>query len=419
MYKAFKLAIKSLFVNPVRTGLTTLGIIIGIATVVLVLSAGEGFKSFINQQIEIYGSNIISVVTRVPPTTRAREGGAVAQATQADQSRALGMAITTLKTRDVEDVKRLPNIVNAYGLTYGQKTVSYKGTIKNPIIVGASEERFEIDKGELVSGRFYTEAENRGAEQVVILGYGIAEDLFETENPIGKMVRVGELNFIVIGVYERKGGFSGEDDQIFMPLNTLHKKLLGIDYLVGIIAQFRDENLVGATAEDMRIVIRNNHNIDDPVKDDFLVMTMDEGMEIFDSILAGVTFLLIAIATISLLVGGVGIMNIMYVVVTERISEIGLKKSLGAKNSDILKEFLIEAVLMTIVGGVIGILVGAFLAYLVAFAASYSGLAWSFVVPVSGIVIGFSVAGGIGLIFGVFPARRAAKLDPVEAMRYE
>ncbi len=419
MYKAFKLAIKSLLINPVRTGLTTLGIIIGIATVILVLSAGAGFKSFINQQIDIYGSNVIFVATRVPPTTRAREGGKASQATQADRSRALGIAITTLKMRDVEDVKKLSNVVNAYGLAYGQKTVSFKGIIKNPLIVGASPEKFDIDKGELASGRFYTEVENRGAEQVAILGNSIAEDLFGNEDPIGKMVRLGELNFVVIGVYDKKGGFGGDDDQIFIPLNTLHKKLSGTDYLVAIVAQFKNKNLSGVTAEDITITIRSNHGIKDSAKDDFIVMTTDESMGIFNSILSGITFLLIAIAAISLLVGGVGIMNIMYVVVTERISEIGLKKSLGAKNSDILKEFLIEAVLLTLVGGIVGISLGAALAYLVAFVASYSGLAWDFVVPISGIVVGLLVAGGIGLIFGVFPARRASKLDPIEAMRHE
>lgn len=418
MFIAFRQAIKALFTNPARTGLTTLGIVIGVATVILVLSAGAGFRGLINKQIDEFGTNTVIIETRVPPTTKDRNSAAATS----DLSRAMSaVPITTLKMRDADEIRRLPNIVNIYGAVFGQKVVSYKDVVKNTIIFGSSPERFEIDKGTLQSGRFFTDQENTAASQVAVLGNTLANDLFGQEDPVGKTIRVGDLNFQIIGVYNKRGGFGGsnDDEDVFVPLNTAQKKMLGIDYLVYMIAQMKDPNLGDATAEDIRTVVRRNHNITDPAKEDFQVTTMAQGMEIFNTIFNGITFLLIAIAAISLVVGGVGIMNIMYVVVTERTAEIGLKKALGAKPSDILKEFLIESILVTVLGGVVGILAGAFLGWVVALIASASGLSWTFSVPVSAILLGVGVSGGIGISFGVLPARSASKLDPVEAMRYE
>lgn len=416
----FTQALRGLTTNPARTMLTTLGIIIGIATVILVLSAGAGFKSYINSQLEAYGANTVFVETRVPPTTKARSSGNVGAAS-ADIGRATSVAITTLKNRDIESILRTPNVSGAYGAVIGQKTASYQDVSKNAPIFGAGAARFDIDKGVLAAGRPYTVQEDAGAAQVAILGSSLAVDLFGNANPVGKLIRVGDLNFQVIGVYEPRGGlaFSGEDEQVYIPLNTAQKKLLGIDYLLMVVVQLRDQNLAEATAADITQAVRQNHGITDPGKDDFLVMTQAQGLETFNTILSGVTFLLIAIAAISLLVGGVGIMNIMYVVVTERISEIGLKKALGAKNRDILGEFLIESVLLTVVGGAAGILLGSGMAWLVAAVAKSFNFAWSFIVPLSGIILGLGVAGSIGLIFGAFPAHRASKLDPIEALRSE
>ncbi|KKW29903.1 MAG: Macrolide efflux ABC transporter, permease/ATP-binding protein, partial [Parcubacteria group bacterium GW2011_GWA2_52_8] len=292
---------------------------------------------------------------------------------------------------------------------------------KTAFVMGADTARFRIDQGVLAAGRPYTEQEDRGAAQVVILGSSLASDLFEDGDPVGKTVRVGSYNFEVIGVYEPRGGLAlnGEDDQAVVPLRTAQKKLMGIDYLFYLVAQVDDIDQSDAVAEDIRFTLRQNHGITDPTKDDFLVQTAAQSMETFNTVLAGTTFLLIAVAAISLIVGGVGIMNIMYVTVTERISEIGLKKALGASNADILYEFLIEAVLVTLLGGVIGILWGSLMAFVVSLIANQIGLAWAFTVPISGILLGLGVSSVIGLSFGVFPARRAAKLDPIEALRYE
>jgi len=331
------------------------------------------------------------------------------------------VGITTFKQRDLDDIKKLNNVVNDYGMVTGMAIASYRDNTKSLIYFGSSAARFSIDQHTLKEGRFYTAAEDAGAAQVVILGSNVATNLFVQDNPLGKLLRVGNLNFQVIGVYNSQGsvGGSGADDSVYMPLGTAQKKMLGIDYITVGVVQLKDINLADATAALISSTLMHNHNITDPEKDDFIVMTQAQVLDIYNTIFNGITILLIAIASISLIVGGVGIMNIMYVVVTERTSEIGLKKALGATNSDILKEFLIESVLVTVLGGIIGILLGAVLSWLISDIANANGLTWIFTVPIYAIVIAVSVSAAIGISFGVLPARSAAKLDPVEALRYE
>ncbi len=413
--KIFEQALKALRANKGRTILTMLGIVIGISTVVLVLSAGAGFRSLIDSEVATLGTNTLFVQTRVPPTTKNR----AANSSGGPQDAFNGITISSFKQRDLDGIKKLQNVVGAYGIITGQAAASYRGNKKTAIYYGAGAERFEIDKTELESGRFYTEAEDNSGAQVVILGNKIAKDLFKQDDPVGKLLRVGTLNFQVIGVYEAQGALSGSDDLLFIPANTAQKKLLGIDYFsIGIVA-LEDINSADSTAEQIKILMRSNHSISNPDKDDFTVQTQAEAMATFNTIFSGITYLLIAIAAISLIVGGVGIMNIMYVVVTERTAEIGLKKAIGARESDILKEFLIEAVLVTVLGGIVGIILGAFLGFLVSVIAQSANLAWTFSVPISAMVLAFGVSGAIGIFFGVFPARSAAKMDPIEALRYE
>ena len=416
----FKQAIRGIKSNPSRTLLTTLGIMIGIGTVILVLSAGEGFKSYVNAQVEVYGSNTMFVETSVPASTKARSNGA-SESGNVNSSANNAVPVTTLKVRDLEDFKNIPNVKNSYGVSVGQQIVTYSGISKTALIFGSSAAGFDIDKGVIEMGRGYGIEEEKSLSQVAVLGSKIATDLFGDETPIGKLIRLGNYNFEVIGVYESKGSFGpmSEDDQIFIPVSTLQKKIQGIDYLFYAVVELRDKSKADATKLDIIDVLRKNHYISDPARDDFKVNTQEESLSVFNTILKAITFLLIAIASISLMVGGVGVMNIMYVVVTERIGEIGLKKALGARRRDILYEFLIEAVLLTIIGGVIGIIGGSFLAFVVAKFAQSTGLAWKFIVPIWGVVIAVSVSMIIGVVFGVFPARNAARLDPIVALNKE
>ena len=410
MINAFNQAIKVLLANKARTLLTTLGIMIGIATVILVLSAGAGFRNLINDQVASFGTNTLYVQTQIPSANKNR----------ASEGMASGITITTLDQRDLDTIKRLPNVVNDYGIVMGQSVASYRNNSKSAVYLGASAERFTIDQSTLKSGRVYTAAEDAGGAQVVILGNKIASNLFKQDDPIGKLVRIGSLNFSVIGVYNTSSGLGGgNDDYIFMPLNTAQKKMLGINYLVEAVVQIQNLDLSDATAAEITTALRHNHGITDINKDDFKVTTQAQVMDIFNTIFSSVTILLIAIAAISLIVGGVGIMNIMYVVVTERTAEIGLKKALGAKKTNILSEFLIESVLVTLLGGAIGIGFGAFLSWIVTLIAVKSGLAWTFALPLYAVGIGFGVSAVIGIGFGVLPALNAARLDPIEALRHE
>ena len=416
MLTALKQSIKALRSNPGRTALTMLGIIIGISTVILVLSAGAGFRSLINAQVEAFGSNTLFIKIRVPPTTKNR----AASASQAGLSSAFsGVVVSSFKQRDLDDIKKLSGVVDDYGIVTGQALASYRDNKKSTIYYGASAERFNIDKTKLAEGRFYTQAEDTGGAQVVILGATIAKDLFGQDDPIGKLLRLGNLNFQVVGVYETQGALSESDNIVFMPLVTAQRKMLGIDYISVGIVELSDLNAADSTIAQINSLMEHNHNITDPAKDDFVVQSQAQAMDTFNTIFNGITYLLIAIAAISLLVGGVGIMNIMYVVVTERTSEIGLKKALGAREADILNEFLLEAVLVTIFGGIVGIAFGAFLGWVVSIAAASAHLAWAFSVPFYAIVLGFGVSAVIGIFFGVFPARSAARMDPIEALRYE
>jgi len=319
----------------------------------------------------------------------------------------------------LDDIEKLPNVVDSYGIVTGQALAIYRSNKKSTIYYASSASRFNFDKTELAKGRVYSEAEDSSGATVAILGSKVAEDLFGQDDPLGKLFRLGNLNFQVIGVYESQGALSDTDGIVFIPITTAQKKLLGIDYMsIGII-QLADITKADSTVEQIKILVRDNHNITDPYKDDFSVQTMDEAMATFNTIFSGITYLLIAIATISLIVGGVGIMNIMYVVVTERTAEIGLKKALGAREGDIMNEFLMEAVLVTVFGGIIGIAFGAFLGWVVSLIATNANMTWTFSVPIYAVLLAFGVSASIGIFFGVFPARSASRMDPIEALRSE
>ena len=411
-----KLSLLSMLRNKTRTALTVLGMVIGIASIVIVFSAGEGIRSLIVGQIEAFGTNTIQTEVRVPSSKKGSEGdmesaGAIAS----------GIQVTSLNEKDLEDIKRIPNINDGYGAILSQETISYLNETKKAFLFGVSASYIDIDNSELASGYFFSESDNSSLSQVVVLGSKVAEDIFKGDDPVGKTVTIKRGRYQVIGVLKERGATVGFDfdSMTILPVKTLQKKIMGIDYFMYTIHRVVNPELAEETAETMRDILRENHGISNPDRDDFRVTTMKEMLETSKDVTNSITILLLLIVIVSLVVGGVGILNVMYVIVSERTPEIGLRKALGAKFSDIMKQFLIESILITLIGAILGILLGMIFSFIVFLLANYFGLDWKFSVPLKSFGVALLFAIFFGVIFGLFPARKAGKLDPVEALRKE
>jgi putative ABC transport system permease protein len=333
----------------------------------------------------------------------------------------MGIQVTTLKLEDAEAIKKLPNIQNNYAAIIGQQVVSYQSEKKQTLLWGTTASFAEVDNNKVDEGRFFSDEEDKSLAQVAIIGRTVKEKIFNNEDPVGKFIKIGKEKFLVVGVMQKRGSitFFDMDNLIYVPIRTLQKKVMGIDHVQMIFSRMYDKNLGNQTADDITVLLRQRHNIqgNNPDKDDFAVMTMAQAMDIYNTIFGAINLLLAAVAGISLAVGGIGIMNIMYVSVTERTYEIGLRKALGATSGNILWQFLWEALVITFLGAVIGFILGIGLSYLVAIGASSQGIGWKFMVSVRSIVLAIGVSFLIGIVFGVFPALAAAKLDPVTALR--
>jgi len=411
-----KLSLVSMLKNKTRTALTVLGMVIGIASIVIVFSAGEGIRSLIVGQIEAFGTNSIQTEVKVPSSKKGTEGdmesaGAIAS----------GIQVTSLNEKDLEDIKKIPNISNGYGAILSQETISYLNETKKAFLFGVSASYIDIDNSELANGYFFTESDNNSLSQVVVLGSKVAKDIFKGEDPVGKTVTIKRGRYQVIGVLKERGATVGFDfdSMTILPVKTLQKKIMGIDYFMYTIHQVFNPELAEETAETMRDILRENHSISNPDRDDFRVTTMKEMLETSKDVTNSITILLLLIVTVSLVVGGVGILNVMYVIVSERTPEIGLRKALGARFSDIMKQFLIESILITLIGAILGIILGIIFSFVIFLLANYFGLEWKFVVPLKSFVVAILFAVFFGVVFGIFPARKAGKLDPVEALRKE
>lgn len=413
LFRNIKIASKVFQTHRRRTILSVVGIIIGITAVIAVINAGQGFKSFIVGQVEVFGTDYIEVEIKVPSTSHTSSENATGMAQ--------GVVITTLKYEDGLEIKGHPNISQVYMGMMGQEIVSYEGINEVPLLWGVSEGFFEIDKTEIEYGRAFTDDEDKSLAQVAILGYGVKQDLFGDNDVLGKKIKIGKGKYRVIGVREEVGstGFMDMDDMIVIPVKTLQKKIMGVDHISFIMASVIDLDKVDQSVEEITEIMRNQHDITDPDKDDFAVVSSKEAMAMLDTILNGITIFLVAIAGISLIVGGVGIMNIMYVSVLERTYEIGLRKAVGAKSRDILNQFLGEALLITALGGAVGVVFGLVLSLIISVGAQAQGFDLEFVISVPGIVVACVFMTMVGLVFGIYPARKAADLDPVEALRYE
>ena len=411
MILPIKEAIRALKTNKIRSALTVLGIIIGISSVIIILSAGQALQGFVEKEVSTFGNNIIQTEVKVPSTNQQSVDNAAGMV--------MGITITTLKSADGEAVGELTNIDKIYSAVLGQGIASYKDTNKVVTIYGVTPEFIDIDQAEIDNGRFFTSEEERTQAQVVVLGAGIKKTLFGDGDVLGQQVKIGKLKYEIIGILKERGVslFFNMDDLAVMPLKTLQKKVMGIDYVSFFIGTMKDPTQDNFTKLQIEDLLRERHKIEDPKKDDFAVTTQEEMQDMLNTILGGIQMLLIAIASISLVVGGVGIMNIMYVTVAERTFEIGLRKSLGATKRNILWQFLWEAVFVTLAGGIIGVLIGAVVTEILTLLAKNFNIGFTFTLPWWSVTIAVGFATFIGLVFGIYPARKAAVLDPIEALR--
>ncbi|MFA5871301.1 MAG: ABC transporter permease [Parcubacteria group bacterium] len=408
----FRMAFRNLRMNKLRTALTTIGIVIGIMSVIVVMAGGAALKNFVVGQVEAFGSDYVQVEVKVPGTGATSLANATGRAT--------GVTITTLKEEDAKAVAKLPNVATWAAGNMDQELVAYKDTTKRAILFGVSPSWPEIDaQSEIEEGAFFSEGENNALNQVAVIGSGVKDSFFGLEDPVGKNIKIKGQSYRVSGVLKNRGtaGFFSFDDAIFIPVNTLNKKLLGINYFQFITFKVADRAKMEQTALDIRAVMDKQHKTTDPDKEDFSVMSATEGMKILDSVFGTINYLLLALTSISLIVGGVGIMNVMYVAVVERTKEIGLRKAVGAKSSSILRQFLFEAIIVTMLGGIIGVILGIGFTYLLNLLLVRAGYLFNFTVPMNSIIIAVLFSILTGVAFGIYPAWKASKLTPLEALR--
>jgi putative ABC transport system permease protein len=394
-----------------RTILTIIAVAIGIASLIIMIAAGNGLKAMVLQELEAYGSDAINIEIRVPGK------GAAGSST----SFATGTTITTFKNTDVEEIKKVDNVELLYTYVTGQEIIKHQGIAKSSIIFGYGANAPLIEKIPVEFGRFYSVDEEDSASSVIVLGSQIKDDLFADDDAVDKTVYVRNKPFKVVGVLKERGATFGMsmDSMVYIPTLTVQKKLLGTDYIMGLSVKVRDVDKMNQTKDELLALMRELHDIDDPDEDDFEVMTMADAQTMVGTVLSAITMLLAVIAAVSLVVGGVGITNIMYVSVIERTFEIGLRRSVGAKKEDILWQFLLEASILTFLGGVLGVVIGAGISFLIYYVAISFGINWSYAVSPLSVILSLLFSALIGMFFGVYPAQKASNMDPINALRQE
>ena len=398
--------------NKTRSFLTILGIVIGIAAVILMMSIGQGAESLILNQIGGLGAETIVVRPGKEPTGPSDIGQT--------------LFANSLKTRDVEALVKkgnVPNLVQITPVLMVPGSVSFEGETFRPTILGSSGEFFaEVFNIYPAQGVLFDENDIRQNASVVVIGSRVAEELFASSDAVGEYIKIRDKKFRVVGVFPPKGqvSFFNINELALVPYTTAQVYLLGIDYFHEVIIKADSAESVGRAVRDIEITLRESHNITDPKDDDFFVATQQALVDQIRIILGALTAFLSSVVAIALVVGGIGVMNIMFVSVTERTREIGLRKALGATEKDILLQFLFEAVTLTAIGGVVGIILGATLSFLAALVlGKILGLAWIFTFPIPAALLGLGVSALVGFVFGLYPAMQASKKSPIEALRYE
>lgn len=401
----FKIAMRAIAANKLRSFLTMLGIIIGVASVIAMMAIGQGSKKSIQANISEMGSNMIMI----RPGQDKGPGGAQQDASD----------MQTLKLKDYEALKEQAKYLSAISPSVNSSGQFINGNNNTPsTIYGISPDYMQIRQQKVKDGEMFTDEEVRSSAKVCVIGKTVADNLFTNgEDPVGKVIRFNKIPFRVVGVLESKGYNSfgmDQDDVVLAPYTTVMKRILSVTYLQGINASAVTEDMTDLAIEDITSILRENHKLKASDEDNFTIRSQQEMAEMMNSTSDTMTVLLLVVACISFVVGGIGIMNIMYVSVTERTKEIGLRMSVGARGIDILNQFLIESVLLSVTGGLIGVIVG------IGAAVGINVFAhWPIQIQPWSVLLSFAVCSATGIFFGWYPAKKAASLDPIEAIRYE
>lgn len=398
-------ALEALALNKLRTALATLGVVIGIGAVISLISLGQSSQKAVEAQIQSLGSNLLTVMPGAQ--------------TQAGIRQAAG-GVTTLTYDDAKAILTSPQItavanVSAEFSRRAQATSGRNNT--NTQIIGITPAYQQVRKIAVNIGSFIIQRDVDSMSKVAVLGPQVVTDLFGSgANPVGDTIRINRMAFRIIGITAPKGGsgFMNQDDMIFVPLTTAQKQLFGVDYVGSISIQAKSENMMNQARDEVGYFLLDRHKLSDPAQADFTIFSQEDVLGAASQVTGTFTALLSGIAAISLLVGGIGIMNIMFVTVTERTREIGLRKALGAQKKWIIAQFLSESVILTIAGGILGILLGTVLSFVIS---KFINL--PFTISLSSVFLAVGVSGGIGILFGWYPAQKAAGLSPIEALRYE
>ncbi len=400
IFDLFKMAIRSLISHKLRTFLTALGIIIGVASVISMISIGEGARQQTLSTISKFGTNIITIKPGQKKSRHVSTG-----------------KVDTLMLSDADFIeKHVPLITGVAAQVYRSAQLKFGNKNSSTTVRGTGKSYMQLANFEMDRGRYFNQQEINASKRICVLGATVVKNLFEEANPLGETIKVDGKNFMVIGTTEPKGALSwyDPDDQIFIPVTTAQKRVFGMKYVQSIDVQAAKIEDLELIKEDIAQVLRLRHNIADGKENDFYVQNSSQWLNSWGDAAKTFTYLLGGIAAISLMVGGIGIMNIMLVSVTERTREIGIRKAIGAKKREILEQFLIESVLISFLGGGVGVLLGLGISEMVS---NIGG--WDTIVSTQSILLAFGFSVAIGVFFGFYPANKAANMNPIEALRYE